>query len=261
MSDIANDGAAQEIWSVLRQSTQSRIGLGRSGDGLPTNRVLEFNTAHAAARDAVHTPLDAEALAGRVDALGLGTPQVVASRARDRAEYLRRPDLGRLPADGALDVLAPEGADIGIVLADGLSPRALADHGIPLLQALHAELKGYTIAPIVVATQARVALGDHIGSALGAGTVLVLIGERPGLSVADSLGIYLTHNPAAGCNDAQRNCISNIHPPEGLGYQQAARVAASLVAGARQLGRSGVDLKDMSGGHSLVDGKDRSLPT
>lgn len=162
----------------MRRSTQSRIGLGRSGDALPTTRVLEFGTAHAAARDAVHTPLDAQALAGRIDGLGLGAPLLVTSRATDRSEYLRRPDSGRAPADGALDVLPGSGGDIGIVLADGLSPRALDDHGVPLLQALHRRLRGYAIAPLVVATQAQVALGDHIGAALGVDTVLVLIGER-----------------------------------------------------------------------------------
>ncbi|MBN7552181.1 ethanolamine ammonia-lyase light chain EutC, partial [Mycobacteroides abscessus subsp. abscessus] len=140
MSHIANNVAAQNIWDTLRRSTQSRIGLGRSGDALPTTRVLEFGTAHAAARDAVHTPLDAQALAGRIDGLGLGAPLLVTSRATDRSEYLRRPDLGRAPADGALDVLPGSGGDIGIVLADGLSPRALDDHGVPLLQALHRRL-------------------------------------------------------------------------------------------------------------------------
>lgn len=171
------------------------------------------------------------------------------------------PDLGRAPADGALDVLPGSGGDIGIVLADGLSPRALDDHGVPLLQALHRRLRGYAIAPLVVATQARVALGDHIGAALGVDTVLVLIGERPGLSVADSVGIYLTHNPVVGCTDAQRNCVSNIHPPEGLGYDQAAQVVAALVAGARQIGRSGVDLKDMTGAGNQIEGAGPALPT
>lgn len=261
MSHIANNVAAQNIWDTLRRSTQSRIGLGRSGDALPTMRVLEFGTAHAAARDAVHTPLDAQALAGRIDGLGLGAPLLVTSRATDRSEYLRRPDLGRAPADGALDVLPGSGGDIGIVLADGLSPRALDDHGVPLLQALHRRLRGYAIAPLVVATQARVALGDHIGAALGVDTVLVLIGERPGLSVADSVGIYLTHNPVVGCTDAQRNCVSNIHPPEGLGYDQAAQVVAALVAGARQIGRSGVDLKDMTGGGNQTEGAGPALST
>jgi len=129
------------------------------------------------------------------------------------------------------------GADIGFVLADSLSARALADHEVGLLEALVAELgTRYSLAPPAIATQARVALGDHIAQAMGVSTVLVLIGERPGLSVADSLGIYLTHRPRPGRTDADRNCISNIHPPDGLGYQQAALVAAGLVDGARTLG-------------------------
>ena len=165
------------------------------------------------------------------------------SRATSRSEYLRRPDLGRSPAD--LSGLPKTKADIGFVLADGLSPRALTDHAAGMVDALVREFDNrYRIAPLVVATQARVALGDHIGQALGVTTVLVLIGERPGLSVADSLGIYLTHRPAPGLTDADRNCISNIHPPDGLDYPTAAAVAAALVAGARKLGRSGVALKD-----------------
>ncbi|WP_344201841.1 ethanolamine ammonia-lyase light chain EutC, partial [Aeromicrobium alkaliterrae] len=138
--------------------------------------------------------------------------------------------------------------DLVIVLADGLSPRALVDHGAGMLAALvEAFGERYRVAPPVVATQARVALGDHVGEALGVTTVVVVIGERPGLSVADSLGLYLTHAPRAGRSDADRNCISNVHPPEGLGYAVAARTAAALVAGARELGASGVRLKDQGG--------------
>jgi ethanolamine ammonia-lyase small subunit len=138
-------------------------------------------------------------------------------------------------------------AEIGVVLADGLSPRALVDHGVGLFSELVSAMsQRYSIAAPVIATQARVALGDHIGERMGVQTLIVIIGERPGLSVADSLGIYLTHLPRAGRTDADRNCISNIHPPEGLGYADAARVVAGLVAGARRLGRSGVDLKDTS---------------
>ncbi|WP_278261232.1 ethanolamine ammonia-lyase subunit EutC [Nocardia sp. AG03] len=232
-----------DFWTALRRTTQARIGLGRTGDALPTTDVLTLRTAHAAARDAVHVPLDVEIFTAQIASMGLGTPLTVTSRAADRSEYLRRPDLGRLPAD--LSGLGNDGADIGVVLADGLSARALTDHAAGLLAALADELADrYTLAPPVVATQARVALGDHIGAALGVRTVLVLIGERPGLSVADSLGVYLTHDPRPGRADAERNCVSNIHPPGGLTYTDAARVVAGLVAGARALGRSGVALKD-----------------
>jgi ethanolamine ammonia-lyase small subunit len=250
--------AAQEFWAQLRLTTQSRIGLGRAGNALPTTRVLEFNVAHAAARDAVHIPLDTPEFAAEVAAVGLGQPAVVASQATSRSEYLRRPDLGRLPE--SLDMVPVGAADIGVVLADGLSPRALVDHGVGLLTALVATLGGsYSIAPPVIATQARVALGDHIAERMGVRTLIVVIGERPGLSVADSLGIYLTHLPRPGCSDADRNCISNIHPPEGLGYDAAARVVAGLVAGARRLGRSGVALKDTSRADELPSSRPTEL--
>ncbi|MET8796553.1 ethanolamine ammonia-lyase subunit EutC [Nocardia sp. NPDC004568] len=258
--DENSTGTESEVfWTGLRSYTQARIGLGRAGDALPTRRVLEFAAAHAAARDAVHLPLEVSALCARLAELGVGEPIHIRSRARDRAEYLRRPDLGRLPAvdldvaDGEPGRLPHSGADIGLVLADGLSARALTVHGPPTVAALLDALRPHrSVAPPVVATQARVALGDHIGAALGVTTVLVLIGERPGLSVADSLGIYLTHRPRPGRTDADRNCVSNIHPPEGTGYRRAAEVVAALVAGARRLGRSGVMLKDTS--------RDRILP-
>ncbi|MCV7378469.1 ethanolamine ammonia-lyase [Mycobacterium alsense] len=238
--------AVNDVWAPLRATTRARIGLGRAGNSLPTRRVLEFQAAHAAARDAVHDPLDVDGLVRRLRDLnieGIDAPLRVRSRARSRSEYLRRPDLGRSPAD--LSGLPKTKADIGFVLADGLSPRALTDHAAGMVDALIREFDNrYRIAPPVIATQARVALGDHVGHALGVTTVLVLIGERPGLSVADSLGIYLTHRPAPGLTDADRNCISNIHPPDGLDYPTAASVAAALVGGAREIGRSGVALKD-----------------
>jgi ethanolamine ammonia-lyase small subunit len=249
MSAEEDRSPAEDVWAPLRRTTQARIGLGRTGNSLPSHRVLEFKAAHSAARDAVHEPLDVHGLSGAVESLGIGAPVHVHSRASSRGEYLRRPDLGRVPADWT-ELPAPDSgqkADVAFVLADGLSPRALTDHATGLLAALIAEFDGlYRLAPPVIATQARVALGDHIGAALDASTLIVIIGERPGLSVADSLGIYLTHLPRPGRSDADRNCISNIHPPDGLGYQSAARTTAALVAGARRLGRSGVDLKDTS---------------
>ena len=247
---MSEDLVVQQFWAELRKTTQARIGLGRSGNALPTREVLDLATAHAAARDAVHEPLDVETLTAQVREIGIGEPVVVRSRAASRAEYLRRPDLGRLPEESL--VLAETPADIGFVLADGLSPLAVAKHGAALLAELVAQLGGrYTLAPPVIATQARVGLGDYIGHRAGYRTLLVLIGERPGLSVADSLGIYLTHHPRPGRTDADRNCISNIHPPDGLGYADAARIAAGLVTGARELGRSGVDLKDTSRGEAI----------
>jgi ethanolamine ammonia-lyase small subunit len=242
-----------DVWAPLRDATRARIGLGRAGNSLPTRRVLEFQAAHAAARDAIHEPLDVDGLVARLRDIDVAAPLRVRSMATSRGEYLRRPDLGRGAAD--LSGLPNTRADIGIVLADGLSPRALSDHAAGLVAELIRVFDNrYRIAPLVIATQARVALGDHIGQALGVQTLLVIIGERPGLSVADSLGIYLTHAPAPGRTDADRNCISNIHPPDGLDYRTAAATAATLVAGARRLGRSGVALKDNSRGELGGDG-------
>ena len=238
-------------WQALRRHTRARIALGRSGDSLPTRALLEFGLAHALARDAVHLPLDCAALAAALAAAGL--PYLtVHSQAAERSHYLRRPDLGRQLAPDSRSALEkaalPSAAapDLAFVIADGLSSLAVVRHALPLLQSCLALLPGWSVAPVVIAEQARVALGDAIGAALRAGTVVVLIGERPGLSSPDSLGIYLTHRPRPGLTDADRNCISNVRP-EGLPYEAAARRLAYLLNGARQLGRSGIDLKDDSG--------------
>ncbi|OIJ25695.1 ethanolamine ammonia-lyase subunit EutC [Nocardioides luteus] len=233
------------FWEPLRRATPARIGLGRAGNAVPTSEVLAFGAAHAAARDAVHLPLDVDALVEALGGLGLGTPLVVASAAPDRATYLTRPDLGRVP--GADLELGQDAADLALVVADGLSAEAVAQHAVPLLEHLLPLLDStMTVAAPVVATQARVALGDHIGQALGARLVLVLIGERPGLSSSDSLGAYLTWDPRPGVLDSARNCVSNIRPPHGLDHATAARTIVSLVAGARELGATGVALKDGS---------------
>uniref|UniRef100_UPI0035C96410 ethanolamine ammonia-lyase light chain EutC n=1 Tax=uncultured Jatrophihabitans sp. TaxID=1610747 RepID=UPI0035C96410 len=166
-----------DFWDALRRSTQARIGLGRAGNGLPMRAELEFRAAHAAARDAVHDELDVAALSAKLKHLWLGDPVVVTSRAADRAEYLRRPDLGREPAS-ELDLPA-HGDDLAVVLADGLSARAVSTHAVPFLEALLGTITASVAVPVIV-TQARVALGDHIGAALGVRAVLVLIGERPG---------------------------------------------------------------------------------
>lgn len=237
---------ADDFWAPLRRFTPARIGLCRAGDALGTGQILELETAHARARDAVHVRLDTDALKAQLRKLGLGEPAVVASLAGDRSEYLRRPDLGRQPA--SLESLPAGDHDLGLVLADGLSPRAVSLHGYALTQALTVCFAGsYSVAPPVVATQARVALGDHVGHRMGVRTVIVIIGERPGLSVSDSLGVYLTHRPRPGRRDSERNCVSNIHP-RGLSFANAAGVVASLVVGARRLGASGVALKDTSAG-------------
>jgi ethanolamine ammonia-lyase small subunit len=233
--------AAADPWTALRRHTAARIGLGRAGDSVPTERLLEFEVAHAQARDAVHAPLDVAAVAAQFD----GLPVVeVRSAAPDRATYLQRPDLGRRVDRECLDLLERGGYDAAFVIADGLSARAVHDHAAATLRAVLDRLDGWTLAPVVLATQARVAIGDEIGERLGAGLVAVLIGERPGLSAADSLGIYLTANPRVGRRDSERNCISNIHPPHGLGYVGAADKLVHLMTEARRLGITGVGLKD-----------------
>ena len=234
---------ATDPWAALRMATPARIGLGRTGDALPVRDVLEFQLAHARARDAVHRPLDAEAIQRAVEG-----SVVVRSAAGDRATYLRRPDLGRVlhaECRTALDSMERPavGWDAVFVIADGLSPVGVQRHAVPLMRASVARLAGWSIAPAVIATQARVALGDEIGALLGAGLCAVLIGERPGLSVADSVGAYLTYGPRPGRRDSERNCISNIHA-SGLSYDAASDMLAWLMTEARSRRLTGVQLKD-----------------
>lgn len=231
-------------WARLRASTRARIGLGRVGDALPLAAVLDLQAAHAAARDAVHAPLDAEALAAAIRAATGDRVVIVRSRAPDRATYLRRPDLGRelLPEDAAR--LVPCHADLALVVADGLSAVAASRHAPAVIAALRARLSDVRFAPVTIARQARVAIGDAIGAALGARHVAVLIGERPGLTVAHSLGIYLTRAPRPGRRDSERNCISNIHDAGGLAPAQAASRLAWLLREADRIGATGIALKD-----------------
>lgn len=236
-----SDPPTNDPWARLRRVTRARIGLGRAGDALPTGALLDFQLAHARARDAVHTPFDTDALAAQLD----GLPVVrVTSAAPSRAVYLQRPDLGRRLSPESAAALPSGPFDVAFVIGDGLSATAVHAHAVPTLKAILTRLDGWSIAPIVLATGCRVALGDEIGARLGAGMVAVLIGERPGLSAADSLGIYLTYDPKPGRRDSERNCISNIHPPDGLGYQAAADKLAWLMREARRLKLTGVSLKD-----------------
>lgn len=237
------------VWAQLRKLTPARIGLGRVGGSLPTTALLEFELAHARARDAVHAELDAARLARDLRESGFVDALAVRSMARDRSEYLVRPDLGRALNDESRAVLRLHAnmrptCHLAIVVADGLSAIAPARHAIPLLRELRSHLSPETVT-ITVASQARVALGDEIGDLLGADAVVVLIGERPGLSSPDSLGLYLTWAPRVECTDAQRNCISNVRP-EGLPYAKAARRLGYLLSEARRLRLSGVALKDDS---------------
>ncbi|WP_427307635.1 ethanolamine ammonia-lyase subunit EutC [Cupriavidus sp. H39] len=245
------DTAADEAdpWQRLRRFTRARIALGRTGHSQPTDAVLAFGLAHAQARDAVHLALEVGTITAVLEAAGL-PHATVHSAAPDREHYLRRPDLGRRldqASRAQLDAARPQQApDVVFVIADGLSALATQRHALPLLEAARQRLPhGWQVGPVVVAEQSRVALGDEIGERLGARQVVMLIGERPGLSSPDSLGIYLTYAPRLGRTDAERNCISNVRP-EGLPYAQAADRLVFLLRGAAALGRSGVDLKDDS---------------
>ena len=229
-------------WNDLRRFTSARVALGRAGNGLPTAAHLAFQSAHAAARDAVHAPLDTATLRAELDAAGLRSI-VVQSEAAGRQTYLLRPDLGRRLRDRGVIPVLP-GAFL-FVVCDGLSAIAVQRHAVPLLRGVVSALSE-PVAPIIVAEQGRVALGDDIGEAMGAEAVAVLIGERPGLSAADSLGVYLTWQPRRGRTDAERNCISNIHGA-GLGHDEAASKVAWLVREGLAREVTGVALKDESG--------------
>lgn len=238
-----------EPWQALRRFTPARIALGRTGVSQPTAAQLAFQLAHAQARDAVHRQLDAAAVERGLAALGLPTLRLH-SAAADRPIYLQRPDLGRRLAEVSEAVVqaarsaAP--VDLALVLADGLSALAVERHAVPLVAALRTTLGAdWRLAPVAIVEQGRVAIGDPIGAALGAPLVAVLIGERPGLSSPDSLGVYLTWAPRPGRSDAERNCISNVRP-EGLPVAEAARRLAWLLDAARRRGLSGVGLKDES---------------
>ena len=238
----------QTPWADWRKLTPARLALGRAGAGMPTDEVLKFGWAHAMARDAIHAALSVEKLDAELQAEGWITSQV-RSRAPDRTTYLRRPDLGRVivPDDIAKLRNAPfVRNDICIVIGDGLSSLAVERHAPPLLAALKPQLMNeLKNAPVVIATQARVALADEIAELLQAKLSIMLIGERPGLSSPDSLGIYITHAPFRNRNDAGRNCISNVRP-QGLSYDAAAFKLAWLVRAALRRGLTGVDLKDDS---------------
>jgi ethanolamine ammonia-lyase small subunit len=243
------EGVTPDPWTALRRHTPARIALGRTGSSLPTAEVLGFALAHAQARDAVHAPFEAEATAAAIQALGLET-LVVDSAAPDRASYLRRPDLGRTLSEAGHAALAARTrglSDLAIVVADGLSSTAVHAHAAPLVEALLPAVReaGWRMGPVVVARQARVALGDAVGELLGARLVILLVGERPGLSSPDSLGAYITFAPKVGRTDAERNCVSNIRA-EGLGYEAAAFKLTWHAREALRLGLTGVGLKDES---------------
>jgi ethanolamine ammonia-lyase small subunit len=237
----------------LRELTPARVGLGRAGASMPTEALLEFTLDHARARDAVHAVFDAFSLVSGLGGLGL-QPVQVSSQAQDRKEYLRRPDHGRMLDPASKHLLAHRDGgpcQLAIVVGDGLSPSAVNAHAVELVRSLVPRLAadGIEIDCAVVASGARVALGDEIGAMVGARMMVMLIGERPGLSAPDSLGAYLTFAPKPGLTDAERNCVSNIHG-SGLGYDEAALRIAWLIREGLARKVTGVALKDESGGQT-----------
>lgn len=234
-------------WASLRAFTGARIALGRTGTSVPLREALAFKLAHAHARDAVYSVLDTERMLGELAALGLPVHQA-SSQAQNRQEYLQRPDYGRqLAEESKAQLAANVDCDVAIVLADGLSATAINTHAVPLLRLLLPELQaaGLHLGSLVLAEQARVALGDEIGHLLRARLVLVLIGERPGLSAPDSLGAYFTYGPRPGLTDEARNCVSNVRPA-GLPYPAAAAKLGWLLREALRRQLSGVALKDQA---------------
>lgn len=240
----------QNPWLQLRRLTPARIALGRTGTSLPTSAQLDFQLAHAQARDAVHLPFDHAGLSAQLQEEGRES-LLLHSAAPDRNTYLQRPDLGRKLSDESAQTLRdyasahPGGVDLAIVVADGLSALAVHRHTLPFIKRLEDQMSadGWSLAPVLLVEQGRVAIGDEIGQLLGAKMLVMLIGERPGLSSPDSLGLYFTYAPKVGLTDAYRNCISNVRL-EGLSYGMAAHRLLYLMREACRRQLSGVNLKD-----------------
>jgi ethanolamine ammonia-lyase small subunit len=250
LDDIEKPDVPANPWLELRRLTPARIALGRTGTSLPTSAQLDFQLAHAQARDAVHLAFDHETISAQLAESGYETLHLH-SAAADRDEYLQRPDLGRRLNEESVQQLQaytaarPGAVDLAVVIADGLSALAVHRHAVPFLQRMReqAAADGWSVAPVVLVEQGRVAVGDEVGQLLGAKMVIILIGERPGLSSPDSLGLYFTYAPKVGLNDAHRNCISNIRL-EGLSYATAAHRLLYLMREACRRQLSGVQLKD-----------------
>ncbi|WP_121628253.1 ethanolamine ammonia-lyase subunit EutC [Poseidonibacter antarcticus] len=267
----------QNPWAFLREHTEARIGLGRTGVSIPTNHLLDFQLAHAQAQDAVHLPLDTEHVVDQLNKISVNvnllsntdtselfqdgySPILLHSQAVNRVTYLQRPDLGRRLDSNSCKLLSKSidqtrvPYDLSIVIVDGLSSLAIKENAVNYIQILsHALAKDknqWKLAPITIVHQGRVAVGDEVGEILKARMTLVLIGERPGLSSPDSLGLYLTYNPKVGLTDANRNCISNVRS-DGLSYEEAVKKTMYLLNEARRLELSGVNLKDRTSDDTL----------
>ncbi|NWE29268.1 ethanolamine ammonia-lyase subunit EutC [Pseudomonas gingeri] len=250
MNDMAKEIDSDNPWLELRRLTPARIALGRTGTSLPTSAQLDFQFAHAQARDAVHLPFDPAGLSAQLAERGRDT-LLLHSAADDRHSYLQRPDLGRKLNSASAQQLRehaqanPGGVDLAIVVADGLSALAVHRHTAPFLARLEEQIaaEGWSLSPVILVEQGRVAVADEVGELLGAKMVVILIGERPGLSSPDSLGLYFTYNPKIGLTDAYRNCISNVRL-EGMSYGMAAHKLLYLMKEACRRQLSGVNLKD-----------------
>jgi ethanolamine ammonia-lyase small subunit len=238
-------------WETLRKLTQARIGLGRAGYAIPTREHLKFQLDHARARDAVHWKWDVEKFQKKLKSSKIEST-VLKTQVANRLEYLTRPDLGKV-LDRQFKKIKSTKPDIAIVISNGLSSSAVENHGLSFLKHLLDELResDFSLSPVYLVENARVALSDVIGNELRSKMVLMIIGERPGLSSFDSLALYLTFAPRPGNTDAARNCISNIRPPEGLSYKSAVRKTLFLVNEAFRRKFSGVDLKEEA---DLIDG-------
>jgi ethanolamine ammonia-lyase small subunit len=259
VEDDPSDDPSSDSWSALRRLTAARIGLARSGASLATGPLLELRLAHARARDAVHARLDEERLGADLETLGLPV-LAVSSAVGDRPQYLMRPDLGRQLAADSTNVLATHaggGHDVALVVSDGLSARAVERHARPFLAALLPKLQadGWRIAPLTIVRHGRVAIGDAVAQLLRASMVVILIGERPGLSAPDSMGAYLTWQPGPHTTDANRNCVSNIRPA-GIDPAYAAFKVMQLLRTMRARQMSGVALKDETE-RLLIEGSDK----
>jgi ethanolamine ammonia-lyase small subunit len=238
---MADSPTIADPWALLRTFTTARIGLPRVGVAVATGPLLEFQLAHAQARDAVHAVLNPQAIASAVAPL---QTLVVHSQAQDRQTYLRRPDLGRRLDEASAGSLPSGPFDVVFIVADGLSAAATPRHAPEVLREVLAALPDLSIGPVVIASQARVALADEIGERMNAGISVILLGERPGLTTPDSLGIYITYGPRRGRQDSERNCLSNIHLRGGLSYVEAADGLVRLIRGARRFGLTGIGLKN-----------------
>lgn len=233
-----------ELFHKLRRLTPSRIRLDATGSAAPLSSVLDFQLSHARARDAIHLPADWEKIIADLNAIDGIETLALKSQAEDRLVYIRRPDLGRQLDPESLAAVPPVAPDLAVVIADGLSASAVTTHAARMVGRLKDALPELTFGPIALVREGRVAVGDEVAQAMQAPLCLVLVGERPGLSVSDSLGAYLTWNPRPGTPDSSRNCVSNIHGNGGLSYDDATDLLAYLIRGARAMQATGVALKD-----------------